>query len=334
MKTIYFHIGCEKTGTTSIQHFLAKNRNKLAEQGIAYPLLGHHKFAQLNLPASIDFRVKGNQPVDYYPGKNLDADHEWDVFLNFCRTTECASIVISAEHFSSRLNKAGIEFIQAKLELLGAQFSWKFVIFIRRQDWFLGSSYSTAIKAGSTQSFDEFFPIHLAARGRYDFDLLLSNWADVFSDENMLVKDYDAVDSGNLLDVFCATIGAQKHLLVEQQTRENRAWDPDMLEFVRLANTPKIKQTLGANRLAFLEQVNNLQHHDQVSKHTLISPAQRNQVLNAYSESNKKVAARFFPEHALFAHAKDASHYQHSEASKLNKLDILSLFAQYFNLNT
>jgi hypothetical protein len=330
MKTIYFHIGCEKTGTTSIQHFLAKNRKKLAEQGIAYPLLGHHKFAQLNLPASIDFRVKGNQPVDYYPGKNLDPDHEWDVFLNFCRTTECSSIVVSAEHFSSRLNKAGIQFIHAKLQLLGAQFSWKFVIFIRRQDWFLESSYSTAIKAGGTQSFDEFFPVHLAARPRYDFDLLLSNWANVFSDEKMIVKDYDAVDSGSLLDVFCTSIGAQKHLLVEQQTLENKAWDPDMLDFVRLANTPKIKQILGTDRLKFLELVNILQHHDHASKQTLMSAAQRNQVLNTYSESNNKVAARFFPDHALFTNAKNASNYKHCEPSKLNKLDILSLFAQYF----
>jgi hypothetical protein len=333
MKTIYFHIGCEKTGTTSIQHFLANNRKKLAEQNIAYPLLGNHKFAQLNLPASIDFQEKGNQPVDYYPGKNLDAEHEWGAFLNFCRTTECSSIVVSAEHFSSRLSIAGMQFIHAKLKLLGKQFRWKFVIFIRRQDWFIESSYSTTIKAGGTQSFDKFFQTHLTARKRYDFDLLLANWSGVFGPENMIVKDYDSIDSGKLLEVFCTSIGAQKHLLAEQQTLENRAWDSGMLDIARLVNTPKIKQMLGTDRLDFLYKINNLRHQNVVSKQCLMSETQRNMVLAAYSESNQKVAALFFPENNLFANVKTASDYQHIEQSQLNKLDILSLFAQYFKLN-
>src|SRR5947209_14208464 len=35
--TCFLHIGTEKTGTTSIQKFLAKNRPVLDEQGIFYP---------------------------------------------------------------------------------------------------------------------------------------------------------------------------------------------------------------------------------------------------------------------------------------------------------
>src|SRR5438045_23824 len=38
MKTVCFlHIGTEKTGTTSIQNFLSKNRSRLEQQGILYP---------------------------------------------------------------------------------------------------------------------------------------------------------------------------------------------------------------------------------------------------------------------------------------------------------
>ena len=36
-KTIYLHIGVSKTGTTSIQRFLYKNRELLKDKGILYP---------------------------------------------------------------------------------------------------------------------------------------------------------------------------------------------------------------------------------------------------------------------------------------------------------
>ena len=37
MKTIFLHVGTHKTGTTSIQHFLARNRYELQERGFSYP---------------------------------------------------------------------------------------------------------------------------------------------------------------------------------------------------------------------------------------------------------------------------------------------------------
>ena len=38
-KTIYLHIGTSKTGTTSIQYFLWKNKTLLEERGILYPFI-------------------------------------------------------------------------------------------------------------------------------------------------------------------------------------------------------------------------------------------------------------------------------------------------------
>jgi hypothetical protein len=35
---LYLHIGTEKTGSTSIQRYLAKNRTKLREMGILFPM--------------------------------------------------------------------------------------------------------------------------------------------------------------------------------------------------------------------------------------------------------------------------------------------------------
>ncbi len=40
MKTVYLHIGTHRTGSTSIQRFMANAEEALAEQGIIYPKTG------------------------------------------------------------------------------------------------------------------------------------------------------------------------------------------------------------------------------------------------------------------------------------------------------
>jgi hypothetical protein len=38
--TLYLHIGSNKAGSTSLQVFAATNRDRLAKQGIVYPIAG------------------------------------------------------------------------------------------------------------------------------------------------------------------------------------------------------------------------------------------------------------------------------------------------------
>ena len=38
-KTLILHIGCEKTGTTSIQRFLARERAALKSHGVLFPVV-------------------------------------------------------------------------------------------------------------------------------------------------------------------------------------------------------------------------------------------------------------------------------------------------------
>ena len=41
-KTIYLHIGHPKTASSSLQHFLSKNREALEKEGYIYPLFSRH----------------------------------------------------------------------------------------------------------------------------------------------------------------------------------------------------------------------------------------------------------------------------------------------------
>lgn len=53
MSKVVLHIGTEKTGTTSIQHFMSQNRQALLAKGIVYPNLGSRKDAHFDLVNSV-----------------------------------------------------------------------------------------------------------------------------------------------------------------------------------------------------------------------------------------------------------------------------------------
>ena len=50
MRTLYLHIGSEKTGSTSIQASLSKNAKKISSQGLCFPTLNNRYLAFLPLP--------------------------------------------------------------------------------------------------------------------------------------------------------------------------------------------------------------------------------------------------------------------------------------------
>ena len=52
-KTVIIHMGLAKTGSTSIQQFLASNQARLAEQGVLFPVLNREEKAhrrQIGMP--------------------------------------------------------------------------------------------------------------------------------------------------------------------------------------------------------------------------------------------------------------------------------------------
>jgi hypothetical protein len=331
MKTIYLHIGCEKTGTTSIQHFLASNRRELKAQGIAYPHLGLNETAHLNLAASINVVQNNIQGVDYYPNQNVSIEKEWAQFKRFYDETDCQTIILSAEHFSSRLKESGINILKTQLDQLGDNLSIKILVYIRRQDWFIESSYSTAVKAGSTCLFEDFFNANLLATNRYDFDALLTQWSEVFSANDLIVADYDEVIATQpLLEHFCNSIEVDKHKLKPLDKIENKAWPPKMLEFARLSNVSRFKEQLGPQRLGFFSYINDIILKESSEKSCLMTPQQRQQVLDKYQKSNDKVQEKYFNSHTLFAKAKDANNYVYADNSTCTRQFITNLLINTF----
>lgn len=135
-KTIYLHIGMPKTGTTSIQAFLAENREKLSEIGILYPIKEN---------AENEF----NEHLYNYRGavlgalaKGINAYNEYfeNYFLNIIEQSDCKNIIISEEILFLRTADVADVFLKHG-------FNVKIIIYLRKPAEYLASTWQENVKS-------------------------------------------------------------------------------------------------------------------------------------------------------------------------------------------
>lgn len=211
---IVLHIGTEKTGTSSIQHFLSKNRVALADEGIVYPrFTGANGGSQWGVVAAVLKRpwktdigarlgIRDEAGADAYRQRLVNAiDNE----LLSCSGRH--TLILSSEHFHSRLRAPAR--LEALKRLLGR---WsdnvQVVVYFRRQDRVAISLYSTRLKSG--QIAPKVFP--LASRALpyyYDYERIYANWAEVFGEAAVQAGIFapQHLAGGDLLTDFCGRAG-------------------------------------------------------------------------------------------------------------------------------
>lgn len=213
--TCVIHIGTEKTGTSSLQHFLSKNRLAFKAEGVVYPsFTGANGGSQWGFFAALPreywqaefgarLGISDRGAAERY-GEDLikSIDHE----LASCPSPR--TLVISSEHFHSRLQSS--ESIAA-LKRLVSRWSdnFRIIVYFRRQDRVALSHYSTKLKTGDRQV--QIFP----AAGPndlpyyYDYARIYSNWACIFGASAMRPRLYarHELADGDLIKDFCRGAG-------------------------------------------------------------------------------------------------------------------------------
>src|SRR5437762_728805 len=194
--TCFLHIGTEKTGTTSIQNFLSKNRSRLKKQGIIYPRSpGNQNHTELTVYALGDERQSGGirrrsgvSKSEQVPGFRDRLQSELDSEL---QNSHASTIVFSNEHLSSRLaSEVEIGRVRDLCERYAAQ--TKVIVYLRNQVDFVVSSFGTTVKSGSTRKFP--FPLNRRRIRTMDYMTLLEPWRKTFGRENMIVRRFESSD--------------------------------------------------------------------------------------------------------------------------------------------
>ncbi len=224
MKAI-IHIGTEKTGTTSIQEFLYKNRTSLNENGFHF-IQSPGKKNNRKIPA---YCIDIEKEDEYFQLQGIKSKKQRlafnEAFLNDFKLemnslpSSVHTVIFSSEHFHSRVTS--VNEIKVLRNLLKCYFeSFEIVCYVRHQSLVCESLYSTAIKFGHPYSFPEFLSLCEVNNIYYNYCEMLLNWRQIFN-EDITVRPFNKVEllNNNLLDDFTSFLS--KELIGKLNTNLN-----------------------------------------------------------------------------------------------------------------
>jgi hypothetical protein len=291
----FLHIGTEKTGTTSIQTFLAKNRDELLRQGVLYPAspgsVNHLRLATFCLDDAkadetrLRWGLNRDEPISEFRERLLQVlDDEIGASIT-------STLVFSNEHLSSRLtNSTEI----GRVRDVCARYAKRttVLVYLRNQTDFLVSSYNMSIVAGGVGAFP--YPLTQRHIRRMDYAALLKPWIEVFGADNIVVRRFEAAAfaKNDLLSDFALQLGLDEAELVRPD-RVNEALDARSLAFLREFNKrlPKIAEDrLNPLRGQIVKALRNGIAGPKLSVPPDIAAA----VEQCFDESNRQVSEIFF----------------------------------------
>jgi hypothetical protein len=291
----WLHIGTEKTGTTSIQGFLATNRDKLLKRGFLYPKSpGSTNHLGLACYGQDDGRFDGvrralkvstTQDVARYRARLLaELDRE-------IAKSNASAVVFSNEHLSSRLvSRAEVLRIKNLCDRYARH--TRVIVYLRNQIEFLVSRYIEAVKGGSTHPFP--FPVSSGVARLMDYESLLAPWRDSFGLENLSVRRFETDDfcGGDLLADFEMQIGIPASTL-DRIGRRNQALNAEAIEFLRRFNK-HVPHMIAKRRNPERGKIVSLL--EQLKQGNVFQPPQyvTDEVESMFRESNERVAREYF----------------------------------------
>ncbi len=240
MPELILHIGRPKTGTSTFQHLLWQNKERLPELGIGYPTFNrsHNHFEIAGLERPLDNVLNLRRQIRTEDDRQqLRARVRADVERLGKLDTNVT--ILTSEHLSNNVSRAKI---QGTYDLLaGTHDRMKVVFFIRRSDYLAPSYYGQLVEAAVPDAFDEDFVRFFWPQ--FDQRPLFDNWTSVFGRENVVVYPY--------LERFKGERDAVNTRLFEQM---GIAWPPP--DFDEWDGDEDRNPSLQAEQAAYLYRLN------------------------------------------------------------------------------
>ena len=295
--TIFIHIGTIKTGTTSLQNFFHLNRESLLRNhGIFYPKTpGHKNHTKLPLYAFDQNMAEMRTRHGIQDARQLE---------NFRKTFKQAfgaeikpqlelgnDILVSSEHLSSRAmdNKDLIRLLELFEDY---KVNIKIIVYLRRQDRMMLSTYSTWVKSGGRWNLN---PDAYKNR-RYDHLAMLDLWSGAVGIENVVVRVFEKskLIDGDLYADFCCVLGInpQNQLKIPPKDKLNSSLDEEQIQFLKLFNkfVPTLENnktnSLRGNIVEYLEAYTNNNRLD-------ISYSQKQAIYKYFEKNNNLIAIKY-----------------------------------------
>jgi hypothetical protein len=282
-RTIFLHIGINKTGTTAIQRYLSGHQNLLKSLGLLYPQTGLRGESHYGLSDTLGFHHKIISKDEAIELSCLREQFNKEI------SNYAGMVLFSSEFFV--LNKP-IE--KAKHFFDG--YPVKIVVYLRRHDHWWESVYAQAVKTVARppwnrgiMGFVNFNRKKNKIVGKYRH--LLDRWAEQFGKENILVRPYELEQNHpNLVFDLLRTIG-MAHLLNELPSdipRENTSSSTRSIQLLDIFQRLRVKEDV---RLRLIKYAMVLPSDE--CKQKLLSPEQRRKLIEEHLNDYEYIAREY-----------------------------------------
>lgn len=327
--TAYIHIGTEKTGTTTIQEFLSQNRKELLNSNYLFPetpgkknhtdlslLTYDTKLGDLTLRKGIKSDIELIRFKKKFKKRFID---EISPYANLGY-----NIIVSNEHLSSRggQDKNNIALFIEMFKNLGLKV--KVLIYLRPQEEFVISTYSTRIKSGSSDKFDP----NCYKKKRYDYWNILNAWTEAVEEKNICVGIFqkDKWVNRNLLDDFLSKLDIKSNVehLEMQVAPLNISLDQDQLLFLRRFNE-YVPEFIAGERNPHRGNILDLLSNIKSGRKFGIDYELVLKIREYFAQSNEMIRQKYLPqEKELFVFSTKGSSSQKNSSSSYNEFEMFS----------
>lgn len=294
MPELILHIGCEKTGSTSLQNYFAANRDAFFDCGVCYP---HSLGATNHVKLAVAAISHDNWAMYIRHICGVSSSSELETFRESLsrelkdEISGFNKVIISSEHLAAAvLSKGDLRWLQ---EFLSAMFdSIRVIVYLRRQDQFHTSLYSTQVRLGARHKLS--YPRDELIETKYNYKGLLERWASIFP--GIEVRRYGAewLLGGNVVDDFLDLAGLERPREEVSKVSENGALGADQLEFLRNVNRFLLFRVDGkiSPKRGFIDRA--IDSIPQSGGRLGMPRAAAIKLMEAVRDSNRWVAERFF----------------------------------------
>ena len=282
---IIIHIGRHKTGTTSIQHFLALNEDLLLNQyGIYYPEIGRDPLMKYHHPLFRDWAENK---------KKLDLQLINKIIENAKRKS--ASRILLSSEILSRDSITETKWLQLK-EAFNEKIT--IIVYLRRQDKYLQSMYAEEILHGLIKSKSTIKD----TKTNLDYFQFLAPICRTFTQNRIIVKSFDRAIKLDLYKDFLKNLGItfnDEFQLPPDNLNQSLPWR--YLNIVRYANDYPFMRRLFINTISMRLIISLAKISPSFFNTPLpLTEEQRQEILSRYEESNKMVARKYLRGEDLF----------------------------------
>ncbi len=291
---LILHIGSAKTGTSSIQAFLHRNRNRLADLGCLYPLTpGRRRHRRLGL------FVQPKEALADTPGWDREGFSSAEAFRKAFRRrlfTEINRSGPSRVLMSEETLYGSPDEVLRRLSRFAHRIAGnlRLVVYLRRQDDHLVSRYQQLVKVGETRRMAERMR-QVDFSKTYDHFARLRTWKDLVAPDELVVRRFerDSFVDGSLYQDFldAAGINLRADELEPVEEPLNESLDAEAVEFLRILNIVRAENDAAAAALPPRNRPLVIRLAEATKGPTLTLPAPLlDRFMARWEESNQRVA--------------------------------------------